>query len=57
MAKGKLKRRRIRATQNNLSTDEKIVKHIMNNEGVNAREAWRVFRMRMDLKAIENGTL
>lgn len=54
--KGKLKRRRIRANQNNLTTDEKIVKHIMQNEGVNAQEAWRRFRMRMELKAIDNGT-
>lgn len=50
--KGKLKRRRIRANQNNLSTDERIVLNMVKLEGITTKEAWRKLKLKVDMQAI-----
>jgi len=50
--KGRIKRRRIRANQNNLSTEEKIVKAIQKERGCTIREAWRQFKFERDMRKL-----
>lgn len=52
MADGKLKRRRIRANQNNLSLEEIQVKRLMKKHNLSSREAWKRYNFEMDLRAI-----
>ena len=54
--KGRIKRRRIRANQNNLSTEEKIVKAIQKERDCSMREAWRQFKFEREMRKL-NKTL
>lgn len=49
---GKLKRRRIRANQNNLSLEERQVKRLMIKHNISSRDAWKRYNLEMELRSI-----
>lgn len=59
MAQGKLKRRRIRASLNNMTIEEKIVRHPMYKELVTSKKEEAIYNMKRELRnlntVINNG--